>query len=117
MTKADMIDMILERMEGISRKDAALAVEAMLDTIKETLEYGEEVKISGFGKFTLRDKKARMGRNPKTNEEITISARRVLTFKPSKLLNDALNKDSSKDPSNAPLNDTDDESDEAYFVL
>ena len=66
-------------------------VETVFDTIKETLEKGEKIKISGFGNFVVRDKNARAGRNPQTGEEITISARRVLTFKPSQVLKNALN--------------------------
>ena len=61
------------------------------DTIKETLEKGEKIKISGFGNFVVRDKNARAGRNPQTGQEITISARRVLTFKPSQVLKNILN--------------------------
>ena len=66
-------------------------VETVFDTIKETLERGEKIKISGFGNFVVRDKNARAGRNPQTGQEITISARRVLTFKPSQVLKNALN--------------------------
>ena len=68
-----------------------ILVETVFDTIKETLERGEKIKISGFGNFVVRDKNARVGRNPQTGEEITISARRVLTFKPSQVLKTALN--------------------------
>src|SRR5512143_2828348 len=63
----------------------------VFDTIKETLERGEKIKISGFGNFIIRDKKSRVGRNPQTGEEIEISARRVLTFRPSQVLKNALN--------------------------
>ena len=76
---------------GLSCDAAAEIVETVFNTIKETLENGEKIKISGFGNFVVREKKARIGRNPQTGEEITISARRVLTFKPSQVLKNALN--------------------------
>jgi integration host factor subunit alpha len=76
---------------GFSKKEAAEIVEMVFDTIKETLERGEKIKISGFGNFLVRDKKSRVGRNPQTGEEIEISARRVLTFRPSQVLKNALN--------------------------
>ena len=71
--------------------EVAEIVETVFDTIKETLEKGEKIKISGFGNFVVRDKNARVGRNPQTGKEITISARRVLTFKPSQVLKNVLN--------------------------
>ena len=83
MTKADIIEAVYEKVGGFSKKEAAEIVESVFNTIKETLEKGEKIKISGFGNFVVREKKARIGRNPQTGEEITISARRVLTFKPS----------------------------------
>jgi integration host factor subunit alpha len=64
----------------------------VFDTIKETLERGEKIKISGFGNFVVREKKPRVGRNPQTGEEIEITARKVLTFRPSQVLKAALNK-------------------------
>ena len=90
VTKADIIESVYEKV-GFSKKEAAEIVEMVFDTIKETLERGEKIKISGFGNFVVRDKNARVGRNPQTGEEITISARRVLTFKPSQVLKNALN--------------------------
>ena len=91
MTKADIIESVYEKV-GFSKKEAAEVVEMVFDTIKETLEHGEKIKISGFGNFIVREKKSRVGRNPQTGEEIEISERRVLTFKVSKNLKDALNK-------------------------
>ena len=91
MTKADIIEAVYEKVGGFSKKEAAEIVEAVFNSIKETLELGEKIKISGFGNFVVREKKARIGRNPQTGEEITISARRVLTFKPSQVLKNALN--------------------------
>jgi integration host factor subunit alpha len=89
MTKADLVNSIYERV-GFSKKESSKVVELVFDLIKETLEHGEKIKISGFGNFVVREKRARIGRNPQTNEEITISARRVLTFKPSQVLRNAL---------------------------
>ena len=86
MTKADIVENVYEKVGGFSKKEAAEIVETVFDTIKETLERGEKIKISGFGNFVVRDKNARAGRNPQTGQEITISARRVLTFKPSQVL-------------------------------
>jgi integration host factor subunit alpha len=91
MTKADIVETVYEKVGGFSKKESIDAVEAVFDVIKKTLEKGEKLKISGFGNFIIRDKKERVGRNPQTGKEITISARRVLTFKPSVLLNKALN--------------------------
>ncbi len=91
MTKADIIDRVYEQVGGFSKKEAAEIVEAVFDTIKETLERGEKIKISGFGNFLVREKRSRVGRNPQTGDEITISARRVLTFKPSQVLKAAIN--------------------------
>jgi integration host factor subunit alpha len=90
VTKADIIESVYEKV-GFSKKEAAEVVEMVFDTIKETLERGEKIKISGFGNFIVRDKKSRVGRNPQTGEEIEISARRVLTFRPSQVLKNALN--------------------------
>jgi integration host factor subunit alpha len=91
MTKADIIESVYEKVGGFSKKEAAEIVESVFNQIKETLERGEKIKISGFGNFIVREKKARIGRNPQTGEEITISARRVLTFKPSQVLKNVLN--------------------------
>lgn len=90
MTKADIIEAIHQKI-GYSKKDAADMVELIFDTIKTTLSKGEKIKISGFGNFVVRQKKARTGRNPQTGEAITISARRVLTFKPSQVLREDVN--------------------------
>ena len=90
MTKADLVEAIHTKV-GFSKKESADIVEMVFDTIKETLEKGEKIKVSGFGNFEVRDKRARVGRNPQTGEVIEISARRVLTFKPSQVLKNALN--------------------------
>ena len=85
MTKADLVDSIYEKI-GFSKKEAADLVELIFDTMKDRLEQGDKIKISGFGNFVVREKKSRMGRNPQTGEAIEISARKVLTFKPSQVL-------------------------------
>jgi integration host factor subunit alpha len=83
-----------EKVEGVTKKQAAEVVEAVFDTIKETLARGEKIKIAAFGNFDVRDKAARKGRNPQTGEPIEIAARRVLTFKVSQRLKELLNADS-----------------------
>jgi len=90
MTKADIIEQIYEKV-GFSKKESAEIVELVFDLMKDTLEKGEKIKISGFGNFVVRQKRPRIGRNPQTGEEIEISARRVLTFRPSQVLKAALN--------------------------
>ena len=91
MTKADIIESIYEKVGGFSKKESAEIVEAVFDTMKETLRGGEKIKISGFGNFVVREKKKRMGRNPQTGTPIVIAERRVLTFKPSQVLKNSLN--------------------------
>ncbi len=90
MTKIDIIQDVYEKL-GFSKKDAARIVETVFDLIKDSLARGEKIKISGFGNFTVKEKKSRRGRNPQTGNEIEISARRVLTFKSSQVLRKALN--------------------------
>ena len=91
MTKADIVEAVYEKLGGFSKKESAEIVELVFETIKETLGRGEKIKISGFGNFVVRNKRERIGRNPQTGEEIKISARKVLTFKPSQVLKNALN--------------------------
>ncbi len=92
MRKLDLANVLRERVGGMSRKEAGLLVDTLLDTIREALVSGETVKVAGFGNFEIRKKKERVGRNPHTGEELIIPARNVLTFKPSQLLRDRLNK-------------------------
>lgn len=80
LTKADMADYLSER-TMLNRREAKLMVEQFFDEISQALANGEQVKLSGFGNFELRDKKERPGRNPKTKEDIPIPARRVVTFR------------------------------------
>ncbi len=92
MTKADIIETVYDKLGGYSKREAAELVEIVFETLKDTLAKSEKVKISGFGNFVGREKKARMGRNPQTKKPIEISARKVLTFKPSQVLKTTLNK-------------------------
>ena len=85
LTKADIADRLFDEV-GLNKREAKEFVDAFFETIRSALEDGENVKLSGFGNFQLRDKKQRPGRNPKTGEEIPISARRVVTFRPGKKL-------------------------------
>lgn len=91
MTKADIVERVCERVGGFSKKEAADLVDHVFDTMKDVAERGDKIKISGFGNFIVREKKPRPGRNPQTGQEIMIEARRVLTFKPSNVLKEALN--------------------------
>ena len=91
MTKADIVQAVYSRLGGFSKKESADLVDLVFETMKETLGRGEKIKISGFGNFVLRDKRQRQGRNPQTGEPITITERRVLNFKASQLLKQALN--------------------------
>jgi integration host factor subunit alpha len=90
MTKADIVERIYEKV-GFSKKEATDVVESIFEMIKGHLERGEKVKISGFGNFVINAKRPRKGRNPQTGEEIVISGRRVLSFKPSPVLKKSIN--------------------------
>ncbi len=90
MTKSDLVEAVHQRV-GFTKKRSAEVVSMVLDLIKEALEEGDKVKISGFGNFEIRRKDPRKGRNPQTGEEIVISERQVLTFKPSQVLKERLN--------------------------
>jgi len=90
MTKIDIIQDVYEKL-GFSKKDAAKIVESVFEIMKDSLARGEKIKISGFGNFSVKDKKSRRGINPQTGSEIEISARKVLTFKSSQVLRKALN--------------------------
>ncbi len=90
LTKAQIIDAIPEEL-SISRKKSVEVVETLLEIIKRQMENGEDVLISGFGKFCIKDKKARRGRNPATGSDMMLSQRRVVVFRCSKLLRDKIN--------------------------
>jgi len=90
MTKADLVDKIHAN-TGLTKDEAFAYLETILETIKKTLETAETVKITGFGSFVVNRKNSRRGRNPQTGEPITITARKVLTFKPSPVLKSTIN--------------------------
>ena len=90
MTKADIVERIYEKV-GFSKKEATDIVESIFEIIKKRLENGEKVKVSGFGNFVINAKRPRKGRNPQTGEEIVITGRRVLSFKPSPVLKKSIN--------------------------
>ena len=100
MVKADITEKISAKV-NIPRREAVKVVEQVFDVIKETLQQEDKVIVSRFGKFIVRNKRRRRGRNPKTGREMEITARRVLAFKPSRELKDSLNK--PKDVSVSPL--------------
>ena len=85
LTKADMAEKLYEEL-GLNKREAKELVEMFFEEVRSALEGGDQVKLSGFGNFDLRDKNERPGRNPKTGEEIPITARRVVTFRPGQKL-------------------------------
>ncbi len=90
MRKADIANEVFDKL-GISKKESADILEVILNSVKEVLKKGEMVKIAGFGNFVVRQKRARKGRNPKTGEEIGITPRRVVTFRPSQVFKKFVN--------------------------
>jgi len=90
LTRADLTESVYEEV-GLSRNESAELVERVLDEISDCLVNGESVKISSFGSFLVRQKNGRMGRNPKTGEEVPIDPRRVLVFRPSQVMKDEIN--------------------------
>lgn len=90
MTREDLKDKVREDV-GLTKQEASEIVEGVIETIRQSLTNGEEIILSGFGKFAVREKKQRTGRNPKTGKEHQISSRRVVSFKPSKVFKDSLN--------------------------
>jgi len=91
VTRADLTEAVYQEV-GLSRNESAQLVESVLEEIASTLARGESVKVSSFGTFSVRDKAERIGRNPKTGEEVPISPRRVLVFRASHVLKDRINK-------------------------
>lgn len=110
MTKADIVEKVYQKI-GFSKKESSELVEQVFNAMKETLENGEKIKISGFGNFVVRQKKERIGRNPQTGSQITISARKVLTFRPSQVLKAMLN---GEDITGLTDDDDDDDDDDQY---
>src|SRR5580704_10861017 len=114
MTKADIVETLYEKV-GFSKKEAADLVELVFDTLKTTLAKGQKIKISGFGNFVVREKRSRIGRNPQTGQSIEISARRVLTFRPSQVLRTEVNtalEGKPMDPDSVHPGGTEDEDDD-----
>lgn len=99
-TRADLTESVYRSL-GISRNESSAFVERILEEISSALERGETVKISSFGTFSVRNKKLRMGRNPKTGDEVPISPRRVVTFRASHVLKDQINKSLARDNATA----------------
>lgn len=92
LTKADMIQKIYKTHDSLTKAQATEAVEALLKIMKDCLARSEDLLISGFGKFNVKEKNARRGRNPQTGEELILPSRRVVTFKPSGILRTKINK-------------------------
>jgi len=93
VTKAELSDILFGRV-GLNKREARGFVDAFFERISLSLEQGTAIKLSGFGSFTLRDKTPRPGRNPRTGEDVAISARRVVTFRPSQKLKDKVARNS-----------------------
>jgi len=90
LTKTDLIDSMYNQV-GLSKTKSTQVVESLLEIIKNTLENGEDILISGFGKFSVKEKGKRRGRNPHTRENLMLDARRVVTFRCSRILRDKIN--------------------------
>ena len=95
LTRAELTEAVYEEV-GLSRNESAELVEAVLGEMSNALVRGESVKISSFGSFTIRNKSERIGRNPKTGEEVPITSRRVIIFKPSHVLKNRINSPQDK---------------------
>lgn len=93
ITKLDLVKQVYSKL-GFSKKESSDLVELFFKSIKQHLKMGKSIKISGFGRFNVRKKKERIGRNPQTGETMKISARKVLTFKPSQVIKSLINKKS-----------------------
>lgn len=91
MTKADLVRIIFEKV-GLPKVESQKIIETIFETIKQTLSEGESVKISGFGTFNVKRKRERRGRNPQTGDDLQITARKVVVFKPSNIIKDIVEK-------------------------
>lgn len=94
LTKADLVQQVYEKHENLTKAQATESVEAFLRLSKDTLINGSDLLLSGFGKFNVRDKNPRRGRNPQTGDDLMLNARRVVTFKPSGILRHRVNEGS-----------------------
>ncbi len=92
LTKADLTEQVYKQHDSLTKKQAAEAVESILRISKDSLIEGSDLLLSGFGKFYVRDKRERKGRNPQTGNELMLEARRVVTFKPSGILRSKVNR-------------------------
>jgi integration host factor subunit beta len=101
MTKADLIEDI-SRTAEISRKDSELIVDTIFESIVKTLRTGQKIEIRGFGSFRTRERKSRVGRNPKTGARVEVPAKRIPYFKPSKELKDVVNGEAGQEPPASP---------------
>ena len=97
VTKADLANTLFEQL-GLNKREAKEFVELFFETIRESLENGESVKLSGFGSFSVRDKRSRPGRNPKTGEDVPVTPRRVVTYKASQKVKDRLANNNASTP-------------------
>ena len=98
MTKSETIKLLMER-TGLSRNQSTETLEFFLDSVKRSLKNGEKVCLVGFGTFYIKEKKPRMGRNPRTGEKIKIPAKKVAVFKPGKSFRELVNEDEKEKPS------------------
>ena len=101
VTKADLANTLFEQL-GLNKREAKEFVELFFEKIRESLESGESVKLSGFGGFSVRDKKSRPGRNPKTGEEVPVTPRRVVTYKASQKVKDRIAKNNLSESDSVP---------------
>ena len=101
VTKADLANTLFEQL-GLNKREAKEFVELFFEKIRESLENGESVKLSGFGGFSVRDKKSRPGRNPKTGEDVSVTPRRVVTYKASQKVKDRIAKNNLPESDRAP---------------
>ena len=101
VTKADLANTLFEQL-GLNKREAKEFVELFFEKIRESLESGESVKLSGFGGFSVRDKKSRPGRNPKTGEEVPVTPRRVVTYKASQKVKDRIVKNNTSQSDSEP---------------
>ena len=92
LTEADLIQQVYKQNDSLTKQQAAEAVETFLRLSKDSLIGGSDLLLSGFGKFNVRDKNARKGRNPQTGDQLMLEARRVVTFKPSGILRNKINR-------------------------
>ena len=96
LTKADLVDRIYNKCEVLTKSDAVRAIDILLEIIKQRLDLGDDVLVSSFGKFSVRDKKARRGRNPETGKDMILPPRRVVTFRCSGVLRKKINEKTRK---------------------